>query len=77
MAGNIGWRVEEMEHTMLARVFSLQAEVLAAQAEIEGMKAANQERLSRGEALAYPAESFNEIAESMRGSACQLFQLSS
>ena len=42
------------------------AEVLAIQAEIEGMKVANTERELQGLALAYPAELFVQAAEELR-----------
>ena len=40
--------------------------ILAVQAEIEGMKAPNQERLCNGQALAYSDEAFKEKAERLR-----------
>lgn len=40
--------------------------VLALQAEIEGMKAENIIRESRGEALAYPGSMFTEAADELR-----------
>ena len=42
------------------------AEVLAIQAEIEGMKAANTEREMRGLALAYDESVFVQAAEDLR-----------
>jgi len=42
------------------------AEVLAIQAEIEGMKAANKERESQGLALAYDESAFVQAANNLR-----------
>lgn len=48
---------------MDARVAAAYAQIVAAQARIEGMKAANQHRLSCGESIAYDEDSFlNESA---------------
>ena len=50
--------------------------VLAVQAEIEGMKAANAERLEAGYALAYNRDSFYEKSQELRNlAACHDDQL--
>ena len=45
---------------------NLQIELLALMAEMEGMKAANSERLSAGYSLAYDENSFMELADRIR-----------
>jgi hypothetical protein len=55
-----------MDPVILARVFKKYAELLALQVEVEGMKAANEERKSLGQALAYPEKEFSSMAEEMR-----------
>ena len=40
--------------------------VLAIQAEIEGMKAANIERMSEGKSLAYDEYAFDDVADKLR-----------
>ena len=41
----------------------LMAMVVCAMADIAGMQAANQERIHRGESLAYPEEAFAAVAD--------------
>lgn len=65
-----------MDHHLLARVFSLQAEVLAFNAELEAQKAANKERELLGQSLAYSEKDFTLIADQMRSLSTSLFQLS-
>jgi hypothetical protein len=64
-----------MDHTMLARVFMLRAQVVTASIEVEAMKAANKEREMNGEALAYPEKAFMELANDVRGISADLFNM--
>lgn len=50
---------------MQAKMFSLVAQLNAEQAYLEGMKAANEQRAARGEALAYDEPAFIDVAERM------------
>ena len=55
--------MNEMDIVMLARVNTAVAEMYALNATLEGMKAENAMRESRGEALAYGEQSFKEIGD--------------
>ena len=65
-----------MDHTIIARVLAKNAEILAISIEVEGMKTANMERYSKGEALAYPYSEFSRCADEVLGKANELFQMS-
>lgn len=57
-----------MDHSVVfryAQVQALVAKISAINAEVEGMKAANMERISDGLALAYPESSFVEAASEL------------
>jgi hypothetical protein len=64
-----------MDHTMLARVFMKNAEILALQAEIEGMKVSNACRDLLSEAPAYPESEFTRMAEELRSVAAELHSM--
>jgi regulator of replication initiation timing len=57
------------------RVLNQQAEMSALCADMEGMKAANAERLANNESLAYPESEFECVATSLRNVANALYQL--
>ena len=59
----------------LPYIFGQLAQLLASYARIEGLKALNQERLIRGESLAYGEEPFFQEAELMGNIAQNLQQL--
>jgi hypothetical protein len=60
-----------MEAFQLGMLISTLIEAMAASAEIEAMKAANQARESRGEAQAYPDEAFKDKADYLYGLSVQ------
>jgi len=51
---------------MDAKLLELQAKIIAVQVEVEGMKAANDERKMQGYALAYPETSFVEASTEIK-----------
>jgi len=65
-----------MDHTMIARVLRINAEIMAVSIEVEGMKAANMERYLAGESMAYPESEFIQAANAVHGYAADLHQLS-
>ena len=64
-----------MDHTMLARVIMKQAEIFAAYAEIEAMKALNQSRISNNESLAYTESAFNDVVNTLNNIASELHSM--
>ena len=52
-----------METNMESWLLAVQANIEAVKVEVQGMVAANQERISRGEAIAYNEEAFQEKAK--------------
>lgn len=55
-----------MNNNALKELSIYLAEIEAVKIEVAGMNSANAERISRGEALAYPEESFSEAAGKIR-----------
>jgi hypothetical protein len=61
-----------MDIQTLSKMYYLQTMVEVAKAEIEAMKAANTERISRDESLAYTEKDFMEIRKGLIDLATQL-----
>lgn len=64
-----------MDEILYGRILIKQSEILAYFAEMEGMKATNEERKSKGESLAYTESDFNRIAIEFREIACGIHPL--
>ena len=65
-----------MDHTMLARVLSKNAEIMSILIEVYGMNAANMQRAANGEAMAYTELEFSKAANEVQGRADELFEMS-
>ena len=55
-----------MDEILLSRILALKVQAAAINAEIEGMKAENIERISYGQSAAYSDVNFQEKAEELR-----------
>ena len=59
---------------MEAWLLAQQAEMEAIKVEVQGMIAENQQRINRGESIAYNDDAFQEKAEQLRGVATCIMQ---
>jgi len=64
-----------MDHTMLARVYSLVAAMEAIKADIKGMEAYNIYSMYTAEYIAYNEPQFNEKAQQLNGISSELQNL--
>jgi hypothetical protein len=61
-----------VDNFVFAQILAMNVEALSVVAEVEGMKAANDEREHRGEVIAYGEEAFAQKAHILSGIATQM-----